>query len=111
LQAQAALLDPIDLSDTAIGMEAIAEVGPVGHFFGAAHTLERFETEFYDPLLSDGSNYENWRDAGSVDATHRANAIWKDILARYEKPPIDPAIEEELEAYVAKRKEAIAAEG
>lgn len=110
LQAQAALLDPIDLSDAAVGLEAIAEVGPSGHFFGTAHTLERFETEFYDPLLSDGSNYENWRDGGSIDATHRANLIWKDILARYEKPPIDPAVEEELAAYVARRKEAIGTE-
>jgi trimethylamine--corrinoid protein Co-methyltransferase len=107
LQMQAAFLDPLDLSDDAIGMEAIAEVGATGHFFGAAHTLARYKTAFYQPMLSDGRNYENWRDNGSVTATERANTIWKDLLAAYEKPPIDPAVEEELQAYVARRKESI----
>ncbi|MDA0923502.1 MAG: trimethylamine methyltransferase family protein [Proteobacteria bacterium] len=107
LQMQAAFLDPLDLSDDAIGMEAIAEVGATGHFFGAAHTLARYKTAFYQPMLSDGRNYENWRDNGSVTATERANTIWKDLLAAYEKPPIDPAVEEELQAYVARCKESI----
>ncbi|MGB7260780.1 MAG: trimethylamine methyltransferase family protein [Albidovulum sp.] len=107
LQMQAAFLDPLDLSDAEIGMEAIAEVGPSGHFFGTAHTLERYQTEFYTPMLSDWRNYETWRDDGAKSATQRANRIWKDLLASYEKPPIDPAIEEQLEAYVARRKESI----
>ena len=109
LQMQSALLDPIDLSDDAIGLEAIAEVGPAGHFFGTAHTLARYETAFYDPMLSDWRNFETWRDDGSRTATQRANTIWKTLLDRYEKPPIDPAVEEELEAYVTRRKEEIAA--
>ncbi|MGB7320707.1 MAG: trimethylamine methyltransferase family protein, partial [Albidovulum sp.] len=107
LQMQAAFLDPLDLSDAEIGMEAIAEVGPSGHFFGTAHTLERYQTEFYTPMLSDWRNFETWRDDGAKSATQRANRIWKDLLASYEKPPIDPAIEEQLEAYVARRKESI----
>ncbi|MGB3313039.1 MAG: trimethylamine methyltransferase family protein [Albidovulum sp.] len=109
LQMQAAFLDPLDLSDAAIGMEAMAEVGPSGHFFGTVHTLERYETEFYQPMLSDWRNYETWRDDGARTATERANRIWKDLLARYEKPPIDPGVEEALEAFVARRKEAIEA--
>ena len=35
----------------------------------------------------------------------RAFERWNDMLNRYEKPPIDQAKEEELRAYVAKRKE------
>ncbi|MFS4583659.1 trimethylamine methyltransferase family protein [Phaeobacter sp. C3_T13_0] len=109
LQMQSALLEPIDLSSDAIGLDAIAEVGPAGHFFGTAHTLARYETAFYNPILSDWRNYETWRDDGGKTATERANAIWKQLLLEYEKPPIDPAVEEELEAYVARRKQEIAA--
>ncbi|MCP5089082.1 MAG: trimethylamine methyltransferase family protein [Rhodobacteraceae bacterium] len=108
LQIQAALLDPLDLSEDALGIDAIAEVGPAGHFFGAAHTLARYEDAFYKPILSDWSNFETWQANGAKTATQRANEIWKQLLRDYEKPPIDPAVEEELEAYVARRKEKIA---
>ncbi len=104
LQMQAAMLDPLDLSEAELGLGAIAEVGPGGHFFGTKHTLERYETAFYSPILSDWRNFETWRDDGAKTATERANSIWKQLLNDYEKPAIDPAVEEELEAYVAKRK-------
>ncbi|MFK7754351.1 MAG: trimethylamine methyltransferase family protein [Sedimentitalea sp.] len=104
LQLHAAMLDPIDLSPEAIGVDAMAEAGPGGHFFGTAHTLERYETAFYSPILSDWRSFEAWRDDGAKTATQRANGIWKQVLRDYEKPPIDPAVEEELEAYVARRK-------
>jgi trimethylamine--corrinoid protein Co-methyltransferase len=97
------------VDEQSLGLSAIAEVGPGGHFFGAAHTLERFEHAFYEPLLSDWRNFETWREAGALDGTRRANAIWKELLRTYEQPPLDPAIREELEAYVAKRKPEIAA--
>ncbi len=103
LQMHAAFLEEVDVSDDAFGLEAIAEVGVGGHFFGTQHTLDRYEDAFYAPLLSDWRNYENWRDDGSKTATQRANEIWKRLLGEYERPPIDPAIEEELEAYVARR--------
>ena len=89
-------------------MEAISEVGPGGHFFGVEHTLARYETAFYGPLLSERRNFESWVEAGSPDAARRANCIWKQLLAEYEPPPIDPAVDDELKAYVAKRKEQIA---
>jgi trimethylamine--corrinoid protein Co-methyltransferase len=111
LQMQAAFLDPVALDEAALGLDAMADVGPGGHFFGTPHTLERYEDAFYTPILSDWRNFENWHDDGARTATERANLIWKQLLAEYEKPPIDPAVEEELAAYVAKRKEAIARTG
>jgi trimethylamine--corrinoid protein Co-methyltransferase len=110
LQMQSAFLDPVVVDSDSLGLQSIAEVGPGGHFFGTAHTLERYETAFYQPILSDWRNFESWRDDGARSATERANIIWKQILAEYEKPSIDPAIEEELQAYMAKRKEEIAME-
>ena len=110
LQMQAAFLEPVSIDDDSLGIEAIAEVGPGGHFFGSAHTLERYQDAFYQPMLSDWRNFETWRDDGAKTATQRANEIWKKILTQYEKPPIDAAIEEQLQAYMARRKEEITRE-
>lgn len=105
LQMLASWMDPINVSEEEIGLDAIREVGPGGHFFGTQHTMERYENAFYRPLVSDWSNFENWRDAGAKDAAQRANEMWKRLLTEYEAPPLDPAIDEELEAFVNKRKE------
>ena len=105
LQQMIAYMKPVTTTEADIAFEAIKEVGPGGHFFGCAHTQERYETAFYSPFLSDWSNFENWEANGSQQTPERANKIWKQILAEFEAPPIDPAIDEELQAFVAKRKE------
>ena len=107
LQMMAAIQQPIEVTDDSIGLDAIRDVGPSGHFFGTQHTLERYETAFYTPLVSDWDNYENWSDRGSEDTAQRANRIWKQLLAEYEQPPIDAGIEEALKDYIARRKEEI----
>ncbi len=104
LQMMAAFLDPIVVDDDSLAFEAIAEVGPGGHFFGAAHTLARYETAFYSPMVSDWRNFETWQDAGAKDATQRANAVWKQLLAEYQPPPIEPSVVEALDDFVARRK-------
>ncbi|MDH3690668.1 MAG: trimethylamine methyltransferase family protein [Gammaproteobacteria bacterium] len=107
IQMMAAFLSPPAINEDAFGIEAIAEVGPGGHFFGTGHTLARYETAFYDPMLSDWRNFEAWTESGSEDATIRANRIWKQLLAEYEEPSLDPAIAEQLDVFVAQRKEEI----
>lgn len=106
LQGMAAFLQPLEVNEASLGFDAIRDVGPGGHFFGTTHTLERYETAFYQPLLSDWRNYESWAEAGSPDALTRANRTYRTILAEYEEPAIDPAIDEELKAFMAKRREA-----
>jgi trimethylamine--corrinoid protein Co-methyltransferase len=98
---------PVDVTpeEIAAGLTAIAEVPAGGHFFGSPHTLERYETAFYRPLLSDWQTYESWTEAGSRDATERATAIWQQTLRDYEQPSLEPAVAEELAAFVARRKE------
>ncbi len=105
LQGMAEFLQPIKIDEAELAHEAIREVGPGGHFFGVGHTLERYETAFYAPILSDWRNFENWELAGGENATQRANKMFKQVLADYVQPPLDPAIAEELDAFVAKRKE------
>ncbi len=88
-----------------IALEAIREVGNDGHFFGIQHTQDRYATAFYQPFLSDWRNYEAWEVAGATWTAERANKLYKEILAEFEEPPMDPAIREELQAFVARRKE------
>src|SRR3546814_11215028 len=72
LQMMSEVLLPLEVSEDTIGLDAIREVGPGGHFFGAAHTLARYETAFYSPLLSDWRNFETWAEAGSATTNQRA---------------------------------------
>ena len=95
--------NPIPLEAADLALEAIADVGPNGHFFGTDHTQERYKTAFYSPILSDWSNYESWEEAGAVWTHERANKIFKKILAEFEAPAMDIAIQEELQAFVERR--------
>jgi trimethylamine--corrinoid protein Co-methyltransferase len=108
LQNMREFLKPIQVDEAEMGVAAIAEVGPGGHFFGVGHTLERFQTAFYEPMLSDWRNYQSWENAGARTGTERANAIWKELLKSYQPPPMDEGRKEALSAYVATRKEEIA---
>ena len=98
------VLQPVLVDDAELALDAIKEVGPGGHFFGAQHTLDRFETAFYAPFLSDWSNFENWTDAGALDATQRAHRRYKQVLAEYQRPAMDAAVSEQLVAFVERRK-------
>jgi len=104
LQMVAEFLTPLDLSEDALAVDAIRDVGPGGHFFGTPHTQSRYKTAFYAPIISDWRNFETWAEAGSPTAIERANRVWKERLAMYEQPYMDPAIREELDAFVEKRK-------
>jgi trimethylamine---corrinoid protein Co-methyltransferase len=107
LQMLAETFEPMTVDDDEIGLGAIEETPPGGHFFGGDHTLQRYRTAFYEPLVSDWSNFGQWTEAGARDATQRANETWKRALAEYEPPPLEDAIAAELEEFVERR----AAEG
>lgn len=106
LQTIAELFQPTAGGDAEIGFDAIAEVQPGGHFFATSHTMERYRTAFYQPLVADLSNFGTWTEAGGKDATQRANAVWKTALERYR--PIDRAdeIAAVLDDYIDRHKAA-----
>jgi trimethylamine--corrinoid protein Co-methyltransferase len=95
---------PLEIDEAALGFDAHVEVGHGGHFLGAAHTMERFRTCFYRPLLSSSENYERWMRNGAVDANGRAEKVYQKKLAEYEPPPLDDGIRAELEDYVTRRR-------
>lgn len=110
LQMIAELCTPSPGDADAIGFDAIAEVAPGGHFFSAAHTMSRYRTEFYEPLVADWSNFGNWTAAGGKTVTQRATRIWQDIVADFEPPPTAKAQNGVLNDYIAKKSEAGGAE-
>ena len=103
LQMFAELFKPVEVSEATLGVDAIADVGHGGHFFGTQHTLDRFETAFYSPLLSDWSNYENYTERGSVDTAQRAHKIFYDAVNAHEPPPFDSGRLEEMNAFIDRR--------
>ena len=105
LQEMVEVLKPVEVNDDTLGIDAMREVGPGGHFFAAQQTMERYETEFYRPILSDWQNFENWFEGGAIDATVRANRIYKRLLEEYEPPNLQPDILEELDRFIQITKE------
>jgi trimethylamine--corrinoid protein Co-methyltransferase len=103
LQMFAEVFQPVGAAPSDLALEAVAEVGAGGHFFGCAHTMERYRSAFYAPLVSDWRNSGSWADDGSKTATERATGIWQNELKRYVAPLRDPAVVEALDAYVARR--------
>ncbi len=100
----AEFLRPLRVDPEELAIEAMREVGPGGHFFGAAHTQTRYRNAFFAPMISDWRNYETWREAGSPTAYDTAERIYKQRLAEYQPPPIEPERLEALQAFVARRK-------
>ena len=90
-----------------LALDAIGAVPPGGHFFGTEHTMQRYESAFYQPLLSDWQNNESWVEAGAKDATQRATDLWRQAIHSFEPPPIDPGRLEAIDEYVEKRKHEI----
>lgn len=103
LQMVAKFLEPVVVDDDTMALDAMIEVGPGGHFFGAQHTLARYATVFYQPMISDWRNSGQWMEAGSPQAPQKANALWKQALAEYRQPLLDGGISSEIDAFVARR--------
>jgi len=102
------LLKGVDLSENGQAMDAIREVGPGQHFLGCAHTMANFKSAFYRSPLADNNSFEQWQSEGSRDMAQRANAQWKQLLAEYQAPALDPAVDEALIDFMRRRKASFA---
>lgn len=98
------LVRPVDLSANGQAMDALAEVGPGGHFLGCAHTHANFKDAFWRSDLLDYKPFETWSEEGARDTQALASARVAKLLADYQQPPLDPEIAGRLEDYVARRK-------
>ncbi len=99
----AAMLQPITIDDASLAVEAIAEVGPAGHFFGSQHTQDRYSTEHFQPMVSDWRNFESWDESGRVDAFQRATKLAHRIIDAHQEPEMPEEAREELDDFLERR--------
>ena len=103
IQMVRTMMEPIPTDPESLGLDAVREVGPGGHFFGAQHTLARFENAFHAPMLSDWRNFESWREAGSPTTPEHANRVATGLLETYRQPPIEQSRLDAMDEFVARR--------
>ncbi|MBN9235271.1 MULTISPECIES: trimethylamine methyltransferase family protein [Phyllobacteriaceae] len=101
-------LDGVKIDDNQLALDAFREVGPGSHFFGCAHTMANYQTAFWDTEIADNEPFEKWQAAGSRDAALRANQRWKKMLAEYQAPPLDEAVDEALLDFIDRKKAGMA---
>lgn len=100
----------IDLSDDAFGFNDVKAKGSTGNFLDSPHTLARYKTAFFDAKLADSNSFEQWSAEGSKSAENRAHEHMNQLLDAYERPSLDQAVEEELEAFMDRRRSEINAD-
>lgn len=98
------LAQGLRIDDEALAADAYREAGPGGDYLGSAHTIRNFETANFQSALADTSSFEQWTDAGGLTIEQRANARRKEMLADYQPPPLDEAIDEELQDFITRKK-------
>lgn len=103
VQMVAELCQTAQAGEAEIALSALAEVQPSGHFFGASHTMARYQTEFYPPLVHSYANFGTWTENGALDVTTRATKIWQNILTADQRPKLNGARVEALNTYIAQK--------
>lgn len=92
-------------------MQAVRDVGPAGHYLGHPHTLANFERAFFMPELFDNNSIEQWQAEGGKDVVQRAVEFAQKQLNEYQEPTLDPAIDEALRDFIARREREIPQNG
>ncbi|MGB2496020.1 MAG: trimethylamine methyltransferase family protein [Candidatus Puniceispirillaceae bacterium] len=99
------LVDGIDVSENGQAMNALRETGPGQHFLGSSHTQANFETAFWRSEMADNNTFEQWSSEGCIESNARARVRVREMLNSYQEPALDPAIDEALRAFIARRME------
>jgi trimethylamine--corrinoid protein Co-methyltransferase len=106
LQTVAELCGPTPATTAEIGFDAIADVAPGGHFFATDHTMQRYQSAFYQPLVADLTNFGSWEAAGGQSSAQRATGIWKQTLANFQPPVGGAEAAARIDDYIASHTQA-----
>jgi trimethylamine--corrinoid protein Co-methyltransferase len=101
------MLKGLTIDENTLGKAAFREVGPGENFLESTHTLHNFRTAGYLSPLADNNTYEQWQEMGGEDLSRRAHRRWPALLAEYELPEMDPAVDAALLAFIAEKKNAV----
>lgn len=103
LQSIAELAQPVKADDAEIAYSALQETEPGGHFFAAEHTMERYRTAFYEPLVADLDNFGTWEANGAVPSQDRATSIWQKILKEFQPPEVCAPCYDRIASFIERR--------
>ncbi len=95
----------VEMDENGQAMDAIREVGPGGHYLGAAHTHANFKSAFWRSGILDYRPFETWEESGAQNTMKLAAAKVDEMIAQYQQPQLDPAVDEALRAYITQRKD------
>ncbi len=95
------------VDDDSLAADGFLEAGPGTAHLGTAHTLGHFATANFDSALADTNSFEQWTEDGALDMAQRANGEWKQVLANYQPPSINPSVDADLQAFISERKNAM----
>jgi trimethylamine--corrinoid protein Co-methyltransferase len=98
------MLRPLEISAETLALDTIDAVGPGGFFLDAPHTLRHYRQAHFLPRLSVRQSHDQWAAEGGADAARRANALCRDRLASYSRPPLEPRAEARLYDFIERRK-------
>ena len=101
------LFSGLTIDENNLGKEAYRQAGPGENFLGVAHTMANFKTANYMPDLADTQSYEQWTELGSQTIEQRANLRFKQMLADYQQPAMDPDIDRRLVEFITLKKESM----
>ncbi len=93
-----------NITEERLAVDLIREVGPGGEYLTNEHTFRNFRNEFYQPIISERSNFGNWQKNGALSIEKRANARWKEVLANYTEPELPAGVERDLRKFVNRMK-------
>jgi trimethylamine--corrinoid protein Co-methyltransferase len=89
----------VDVSEEALAVDLIDEVGPDGQYLDKKHTLEHFQERWY-PALMDRDNHDNWLAKGGKTLVQRATERVEEILAEHKPEPLPKEVAEAVHAIV-----------
>ncbi len=108
LGAYQKMLGGISTDNNSLATDGYVDVSPGDHMLGSKHTLANYQNAYYDAQMSNSESFEQWSEEGSNDAAARANKRWKKMLAEYEAPALDEAIDEQLNEFITRKKASMA---
>ncbi|MFT5739588.1 MAG: trimethylamine--corrinoid protein Co-methyltransferase [Gammaproteobacteria bacterium] len=97
-------LEGLEINADQLGVDAYTEAGIGTTFLGVAHTMRHYRNANFDATLNDTNSFEQWSEEGSKDMQQRAYDLWTKMLSEYQPPAINPAIDEALLEFVARKK-------
>jgi trimethylamine--corrinoid protein Co-methyltransferase len=92
-----------NITEERLAVDLISEVGPGGEYLTNEHTFRNFRSEFYQPIISDRSNFGTWQKNGALPIEQRANAKWKENLANYTEPELPGDLDRDLRKFVDRK--------